>query len=221
MPGRSLSLAAAVASQLVWLPAALSQPVPVGPEFQVNAYTTGYQSNPAVAADAAGNFVVVWESTESAGADTSGGSIQGRRYDSAGVPRGEDFQVNTYTTGYQSNPAVAADAAGNFVVVWKSTESAGADTSGSSVQGRRYDSGGAAFGDEFQVNTYTTGDQDSAVVAMAEGGELRRRMGERRSRPVGLGCVSPALQNGRGAGGRRVRRQHLHDGQPVRARRGR
>jgi uncharacterized membrane protein len=33
---------------------------------------------------------------------------------------GAEFQVNTYTTDHQTSPAVAADAAGNFVVVWES-----------------------------------------------------------------------------------------------------
>jgi hypothetical protein len=36
--------------------------VPLGSQFQENTYTTGIQSLPHVTADAAGNFVVVWES---------------------------------------------------------------------------------------------------------------------------------------------------------------
>ena len=34
-----------------------AQPVPAGPEFQVNTDTTGHQSNPAVAAGPTGGFV--------------------------------------------------------------------------------------------------------------------------------------------------------------------
>ena len=34
----------------------------VGREFQVNAYTLEGQTNPAVCCDAAGNFIVAWES---------------------------------------------------------------------------------------------------------------------------------------------------------------
>src|SRR6185503_11157931 len=44
--------------------------------------------------------------------------IFGQRYSSGGVPVGTEFQVNTYTTGRQARPAVAADP-GNFVVVWE------------------------------------------------------------------------------------------------------
>ncbi len=52
----------------------------VGSEFQVNSYTTSWQDRPSVAVDADGDFVVVWESTGSAGSDTSFGSIQGQRF---------------------------------------------------------------------------------------------------------------------------------------------
>src|SRR5262245_33868384 len=120
MPGRAFwTVILVAASHLVWLPAAHGQPVPVGSEFQVNTYTSYFQSSPSVAVDASGNFVVVWASGGGFGSDTSGFSIEAQRYDSAGVPLGGQFQVNTYTTNYQTHPRVAADAAGNFVVVWR------------------------------------------------------------------------------------------------------
>ena len=87
----------------------------LGPEFQVNSYTTNYQRRPGIAADGSGNFVVVWESN---GQDGSGRGVFGQRYDSAGLRVGSEFQVNGYTTSYQDRPAVAADGSGNFVVVW-------------------------------------------------------------------------------------------------------
>src|SRR5262245_9046858 len=114
------SMIALLAVSLVPSAAVFAQPVPVGPEFQANAYTTGNQSTPAVAADGAGNFVAVWRSNAGPGSDTSSYSIQGQRFDSSGAPQGSQFQVNTYTTNLQDDPAVAADAAGNFVVVWRS-----------------------------------------------------------------------------------------------------
>jgi hypothetical protein len=140
-----------------------------GSEFQVNSYTTSDQRHPAVAADAAGNLVVVWQS---AGPDAAGLSIQGQRYDSSGVAQGSEFQVNTYWTSDQASPAVAADAAGNFVVVWYGNASAGSDTAGFSVHGQRYDSSGAAQGTEFQVNTYTTGGQHHPAVAADPAGNF-------------------------------------------------
>jgi hypothetical protein len=89
----------------------------LGGEFQVNTYTPNGQLSPAVAMDAGGNFVVVWESH---GQDGDVLGIYGQRYDATGSPRGGEFRVNTYTTSYQSVPAVATDPLGNFVVVWQS-----------------------------------------------------------------------------------------------------
>jgi len=136
----------------------------VGAEFQVNTYTTSTQRDPAVGADGAGGFVVVWATYGSSGTDTSYWSVQGQRYTSAGTAVGAEFGVNTYTTSDQWFPAVAADGAGGFVVVWQSYGSSGTDTSVGSVQGQRYTSAGTAVGAQFQVNTYTPGDQFAPAV---------------------------------------------------------
>ncbi len=124
-----------------------------------------------MAAHASGDFVVVWMSDGSAGSD-SDWSVQGQRYDASGNAVGSEFQVNTYTTGTQGGPSVAVDADGDFVVVWQSYGSAGSDGSAFSVQGQRYDASGAAVGSEFQVNTYTTGDQGDPSVAVDADGDF-------------------------------------------------
>ena len=80
------------------------------------------------------------------------------------VPTGPQFQVNTYTTSYQEGSSVAADADGDFVVVWRSLGSSGSDTSFFSIQGQRYNSAGSAVGSQFQVNTYTTNDQAKMLL---------------------------------------------------------
>jgi len=121
----------------------------LGPEFQVNSYTTSYQMQGAVAADSSGNFVAVWRSAYLAG-------IFGQRYDSAGSPAGSEFQVNTNSGGFQERPAVAKDGAGNFVVTW---DSYGLDGAGVGVFAQRFDSAGSRQGSEFLVNTFTTGNQ--------------------------------------------------------------
>ncbi|HXK22359.1 MAG TPA: hypothetical protein VMS55_06730, partial [Myxococcota bacterium] len=144
-----------------------------GGEFQVNSYTSNFQVAPAVAADAAGGFVVVWESRGSSGSDHSGFSVQGQRYASNGAAQGGQFQVNTFVANDQFGPAVATDADGDFVVVWTSLGSSQSDQSGVSVQGQRYASSGAALGSEFQVNTYTTLDQGAASVAVNAAGEIQ------------------------------------------------
>ena len=57
---------------------------------------------------------------------------------SAFSPSGSQFQVNTYTTSYQSVPSVASDSAGNPVVVSDNFGSPGSDASSTSIQGQRY-----------------------------------------------------------------------------------
>ena len=137
---------------------------PVGAEFQANTYTTGRQYGPLVAADRKGNFVVVWESDFQ---DGSQYSVFAQRYDAAGNRRGAEFQVNTFTTGYQAATDAAYDAAGNFVVVWAGTDQDG-DQAG--VFGQRFDGAGNRRGGEFRVNTVTTGNQLAPRLGMAPSG---------------------------------------------------
>jgi hypothetical protein len=143
-----------------------------GAQFQVNSYATGNQNRPAVAADDDGDFVVVWDSAGSAGTDTSSYSVQGLRFASNGSVLGVQFQVNTYTTGYQAVTSVAADGDRDYVVVWDSPGSSGTDVIGQSVQARRYASDGSSQGAPFQVNTYTTSDQRVPAVATAVDGDF-------------------------------------------------
>jgi hypothetical protein len=136
---------------------------PLGPEFQVSATSGSYIPRSAV--DAAGNLTVVWQAPD--GDDTG---IFARRYDAAGAPLGAQFAVNAGTTGEQTLPVVAADAAGNFVVAW---EDGLAGFSAGDIIAQRYDINGMILGPEFQVNTYTTyGQEWPAIAADASGGFL-------------------------------------------------
>ena len=71
------------------------------------------QRRPAVALDAAGNFVVAWESV---GQDGDGYGVYARRYSAAGVAQGAEFVVNAHTVGGQGDAAVAVDADGAMLV---------------------------------------------------------------------------------------------------------
>jgi hypothetical protein len=140
---------------------------PLGPDFQVNTYTTGPQRLPSVASDALGNFVIAWQSgSYSSGQDGSGGGIFAQQYDSAGLPIGGEFQVNTYTTDNQNSPSVAADADGNFVVAWTS------GYYGTTIVGQHFTAGAVPVGPEFQVNTYTTGSRRRPRVAATPDGNF-------------------------------------------------
>ena len=132
----------------------------VGNEFQVNTYTTDDQRDAMVAMDATGDYVVTWDSY---GEDGSFQGIYAQRYHADGTTADNEFQVNTYTTSDQRNVRVAMDATGDFVIVWQSS---GQDGDGGGIYAQRYYSDGTTAGGEFQVNTYTTSEQQHPSVAM-------------------------------------------------------
>jgi len=172
IPFRKTPLVLAITASLaspIWVQAGPGDPQ--GPEFQVNTYTTYWQSGPAVAIDADGDFVVAWTSDglEGLGQDGSDSGIYAQRYNRAGVAQGPEFQVNTYTTNRQGWPTVAMDADGDFVVAWISLYQ---DGSYWGIYAQRYDRAGVAQGPEFQVNTYTTLDQASPAIAMDADGNF-------------------------------------------------
>ncbi|HEV8268521.1 MAG TPA: hypothetical protein VGR00_09820, partial [Thermoanaerobaculia bacterium] len=91
-----------------------SDGTPRGGEFLVNAFTTGRQDGAAIAMNAAGDFVVAWQTAP----DLSYLDIVARRFGADGTPFGTEIPVNSYTFRVQEKPAVALDAGGRFVVVW-------------------------------------------------------------------------------------------------------
>lgn len=132
---------------------------PAGDELAISEHTTVEQLQPSVTASSNGDLVVVWLSDPP---EDTGRGVYGRRFDSTGDPVGGDFHVNSFTSGYQFEPAVAIDPSGDFVVVWHSSLQDGSD---SGVFGQHFDANGERLGGEFQVNSYTTGAQAYARVA--------------------------------------------------------
>jgi hypothetical protein len=151
-----------------------SDGTPGGPQFQISSATTEYGSerDPSVAADADGDFVVVWSDYEYTG-PPSGFVIQGRRFASDGTPGGPQFQISSITTGYvgESQPSVAADEDGDFVVVWRDYYHYG-PPSGQVIQGRRFAPDGTPGGPQFQISSITaayTSEHDPSVAVDADG----------------------------------------------------
>jgi hypothetical protein len=145
---------------------------PTGDEFQVNNSTGGY-IYPKVAGNPAG-FLVVWAAYDQALIDRD---ILGRQFGTSGMPVGGEFQINTTTAMTQNHPAVAANAAGGFVVVWQSE---GQDGSGYGVFGQRFaaeafiidvDGNGEvdALTDALLILRYIFGFRDATLIAGAVG----------------------------------------------------
>lgn len=131
-------------------------------EFRVNTATSGDQSDSAVIVNRlTGEFIVTWTS---AGQDGGGLGIYGQRYAADGSKQGNEFRVNTKTTGDQYDSAIAINRfTGAFIVTWTS---AGQDGSGTGIYAQRYNPAGNAHGAEFRVNTTTAGDQNDSSVAI-------------------------------------------------------
>lgn len=123
-----------------------------GGEFTVNTTASGDQDNSAVAMDAAGNFVVVWEGNGPG--DSSG--IFAQRFDANGSKLGSEFRVNSTTSGGQGDPSVAMNSSGQFVVVWDD---------GGGVHARTYEADGTGgSGSQFNVdNGSSAGEADVAI----------------------------------------------------------
>ncbi len=138
----------------------------VGNEFLVNTQTIDNQFDPSTVGLSGGGFVVTWKT---AGAlDGDGQAVYGQLYASDGTTVGNEFLVNTETSGNQMTPNVAALSGGGFVVAW---ESNGQDGDGHGIYGQIYAADGTTVGAEFAINTTTSDNQsDPNVAALSNGG---------------------------------------------------
>jgi hypothetical protein len=133
-----------------------------GEEFQVNTYTENYQYGPDISDLTNGNFVVCWNSLEQ---DGSGDGIFGQLFKSDGTKKGEEFQINTYTSNRQKYPSVCGLSGGGFVVCWQSY---GQDEQWDGIFMQIYDSSGVKYGEETQVNTEGSRWQGNPSVDMID-----------------------------------------------------
>jgi hypothetical protein len=115
---------------------------PIGDDFQVNSYTLFSQEAPQIAMSGNGDFIIAWSSSH----DGDGYGVFGQQFASDGTAAGDEFQVNSYTLGYQGSFTslgtvlnVGADGGDGFVVVWQSVDLFGAsqDGDGFGVFGQR------------------------------------------------------------------------------------
>ena len=85
------------------------------PEFNINTYTSDDQKNVALAYNGT-DFLAVWQSYYQ---DGSSYSIYGQFFDTNLNPIGTEFRVNSYSSGYQTDPAVTSNGT-DFMVAWQS-----------------------------------------------------------------------------------------------------
>lgn len=85
---------------------------PIGNEFLVNTTISGNQQNPSISINNNGEFVITWEDLSGVDSD-----IKAQLFNSSGMKIGEEFLVNNYTSGVQSNPKVQL-VNNNCIITW-------------------------------------------------------------------------------------------------------
>jgi hypothetical protein len=142
-------------------------------EYTVNVTRENDQMNPWIATNPAGKGgVIAWASHAQ---DGDLGGIFARLINPAGVPFGQEIQVNEVTAGRQDFPEVVMSPDGSFVVAWTS---GGQDGDEEGVYLRRFDSRGRPLSGEIRVNETTAGAQWlSALEPLTGGGFLVRWTG--------------------------------------------
>jgi len=153
---------------------------PMGPEFQVNTYTTSNQSPnqaPAIAAAPDGTVIIAWYSAGQDDGDisVSGGGVYAQRYDAGGAALGTEFRVNQATDGGQgvNGIAVATDSLGDFVVAWNQTQNGARQfLPGGDIAARRFDNSGTPLAGDFIVNSNLPQQQYHPAIAMDGAGNF-------------------------------------------------
>jgi outer membrane protein assembly factor BamB len=134
-----------------------------GSPFRINTYTSGDQTNPAISMSPDGRFVVVWQTPTS-----SYYSIYGQLYDASGNAVGSEFHISM--SDHCTEPLVAMDSNGNFVVVWRANNQG--ESGAANIYGQKFNSSGVKVGSAFLINTYTSGDQTNTAMSMLPDGRF-------------------------------------------------
>lgn len=131
---------------------------------QLNEQTTDQQIQADIAADPTGNYVVTWQSENQ---DGNGWEIYARRYAADGTALSSEFRVNQTLASDQTQPRIAMDSVGNFVVTWTGKGQDSDAATETNVYARVFDNTGAEIsGGEFLVNNVEADNQVDPSVAM-------------------------------------------------------
>jgi hypothetical protein len=153
---------------------------PLGPEQLASTDRHASQGQAVVAVAPDGSFLVSWQSSP---APNTTSDILARRFSAKGQPLGKPFQVNNVHQLDQRRPAIAADAQGNYFIVWQSF----IPPYNWDVKGRLFRSNGTPVAGEVRLNQVRQFEQDlphvtfspaGTILAGWESGSLRQRGNE-------------------------------------------
>lgn len=129
---------------------------PIGPEFLIATDGSPWEQ-PEVVRDAAGNFLVVWQAEQ---------AIHARRYFADGTPQGPRFTVSPPDALLPSNPAVAMNASGGYVVAWEDFD---LDADGIFIYAQSFTADGLPHSGVLEVAELTQGAGYHNVTMNADG----------------------------------------------------
>ncbi len=141
--------------------------IPVSEPFKVNTGKISSFTQPVIAMDATGCFLVSWDGDPNL---ASSDDIYARLYKQNGTPVGEQFIVNSTLDKAQQNPQAAINDSGQFIIVWDSEGEPNVNEK--DILGQRFDKNGDKIGDEFRINSYTDSDQKYPAVAFIDNSQF-------------------------------------------------
>ncbi|MBZ0198476.1 MAG: T9SS type A sorting domain-containing protein [Ignavibacteriaceae bacterium] len=118
-------------------------------ELLVNSTTINAQTDPAVAVNNSGDFVITWASWDQDGGDRG---VYRRKFSSSGIILTNEILVNQTTAYSQAKPRIKYFTDDRYIIVWESFRQ---DGDGYGVYGRIFNSDDSPVTNEFQINTNT------------------------------------------------------------------
>jgi len=129
--------------------------LPLTEDLLINSYTAGRQLYPGIAANAAGAFVIVWESRQTV-EESDQSSVCGRLFDANGLALDDEILL-TEDANDCRYPDVAMDGLGGFGVVW---------LGGETIVARLFDPNGTPRTEPFDVSTVAISSITRPSIAM-------------------------------------------------------
>lgn len=130
----------------------------------VNSVARGQQRRPAIALDAAGNFVVAFQDS----GEDDVYQIRVRGFRSDGSESFPQRTVNSSAVGQQREPSIAAHGDGRFVITWEDS----GDDDVYQIKARAFTAAGAPAWNQITVNSLSPGQQRVPSVALAPSGQF-------------------------------------------------
>jgi len=134
----------------------------LGPEFkitQIDNLSDGLLQTTSIAMDGQGRFVVAWD-------EPFLQKVFVRQFDADGQPIGQAFEL---AGANATEPDVAIDTEGNFIVTWSNTDR---DGDGCGVYARRFNPDGSTSGPDLRVNSQVAGEQSQPALAIGPWGRV-------------------------------------------------